>query len=34
LTILERRQLLDNLLKTTEDENMQILVKMRNRMQK
>lgn len=34
LTVLERRQLLDNLLKTTEDENMQILVKMRNRMQK
>ncbi|CAM6028215.1 unnamed protein product [Sphagnum balticum] len=34
LTPVQRRQLLDNLLKSTEDENEQILVKMRNRLDK
>ncbi len=34
LTPVQRRQLLDNLLKTNEDENQQILVKMRNRLDK
>ncbi len=34
LTPVQRRQLLDNLLKATEDENEQILVKMRNRLDK
>ncbi len=34
LTATDRRQLLDSLLKSSEDENQQILVKMRNRLQK
>jgi hypothetical protein len=34
LTAADRRQLLDSLLKSNEDENQQILVKMRNRLQK
>jgi hypothetical protein len=34
LTAADRRQLLDSLLKSSEDENQQILVKMRNRLQK
>jgi hypothetical protein len=34
LTAADRRQLLDSLLKSSEDENQQILVKLRNRLQK
>jgi hypothetical protein len=34
LTAADRRQLLDSLLESSEDENQQILVKMRNRLQK